>query len=188
MMSCTRPALFVLLVGLAVASRSWADDTDLQHGVQLPAPLNEVTAEMSYFAERFELVEVSFFESGLFHTPDPRPRVVQEETIQWTFEAKRDLEGAELNKLLANPFPFVRFSRVVDGEETIVDAREQGYRLFHDGRWLGKKGPTLKQGERIRVWMHLGREGSAGLLRNKPAKLSITKDDPRAEQVRAANQ
>ena len=146
---------------------------------RLPKPLDSIAVDYSFFAKDFKLVNVAYFESGRFETPDPRPRVVAEETLVWTLEAVRDVKASNLNKLRSNPFPRVKFRKVQKGKEVNADARTRGYGLFHDGRWLGKKGPDLRKGKQIRVWTHLGREGTAGLLQSKATKMVFHKDKKR---------
>ncbi len=144
---------------------------------RLPAPLDNVTCDFGRLEKTFNIVESRFYDADEF-TVDGR--VVAEETIVWTLEAKEAIKGKEVHQLLhpnpsPNPFFKVRFFRIADGEEKVADARPQGYSLIRDGRWIDpRKGPDLDRGDKLHVWVHLGTEGSAGLTEQKAAKMVVT--------------
>jgi hypothetical protein len=92
-----------------------------------------------------------------------------------TLRAKAKVSGVEMNKLLANPFPRVRFLKKQDDQPANADARPQGYGLHHDGRWLSARGPDLKVGEEFQVWTHLGKEGAIALKETGASEARIEK-------------
>lgn len=154
-----------------------ADDRGDLANKRLPAPLDNVTCEFGALEKAFRVVGKSFYAADEFMVDG---RTVAEETIVWTLEAKDAIKGRAVYQLLhpnpsPNPFFRIRFFKIVDGRDVSVDARPQGYYLVRDGRWINpKNSPDLEQGEKLHVWVHLGKEGSAGLIEQKAIKMVVT--------------
>jgi hypothetical protein len=167
-------ALALVLIGIAAAQADQAQNTTEQ---RLPEPLDGVISDLGPLEKHFQIVVSKYYAADEFSVAN---RVVAEETIGWTLEAKAPLRGSEVYALLhpnAAPSPFLRvhFSKTVDGKVQVADARVSGYSLIGDRRWIGPKtGPDLAKGDRLQVWMHLGKEGSAGLIEQSATKLHIT--------------
>ena len=165
-------ALFI--TGFASAH---AEESAEKKELRLPAPLDGIACDFGVLEKHFQVVESKLYAADEFNVGN---RVVAEETIVWTLEAKSPLSAKEVYELLhpnpaPSPFYKVRFSKTVEGKEVAADAREKGYSLIGDIRWLGPKtGPDLAKGERLQVWVHLGQEGSAGLIEQKVTRLTIT--------------
>ena len=174
-------ALMLLPAGLLLP---WAptvrgvDDSD-PVPVHLPKPLDHVALDLGPFAADFDVAESAFLEEGEFETPDPTPRVVQEETIRWTLAANRDLSADELRKLIdfkglapadarkllegdgRRLFHFrVVFSNRETDQESDADARVGGYYLatYWDRN-------AMRKGDKLQVWTHLGDAGADGLVK-----------------------
>ncbi|MDP6443814.1 MAG: hypothetical protein QGG36_14825 [Pirellulaceae bacterium] len=163
------------LLALCLFTVSILHADDQKRPEQLPKPLDRIAIDLGSLDSDFEIAKVEYFASGQFSTTDPRPRVVAEETLVFTLRAKREISGARMNKLLANPFPRARFVRAENGKPVAADARKSGYGLFHNGRWLGKAGPPLKRDATVRLWTHLGDAGSAGLHKSKATSVVLDK-------------
>jgi hypothetical protein len=144
--------------------------------LRLPKPLDNITADFGGLEKQFKVAESKHYAAGEF-TVDTRS--VEEETIVWVLEAKDAVKGKAIFDLLhpnpiPDPFLQVRFVKSQDDKDVAADARPRGYRLIREGRWINPKMcPDLAQGERMQVWVHLGTEGSAGLLENKATKMVI---------------
>jgi hypothetical protein len=154
-----------------------AEETAGKHDLRLPAPLDGISCDFRVLEKHFQVVETKLYAADEFSVGN---RAVAEETIAWTLEAKAPLAAKEVYNLLhpnplPSPFYKVRFSKLIDGKEIAADAREKGYSLIGDRRWLGSEtGPGLAKGDKLQVWVHLGQEGSAGLIEQKATKLTIT--------------
>jgi hypothetical protein len=167
-------ALAVLvLIGISAAE---ADQAQNKAEQRLPKPLDGVICDLGPLEKHFQIVVSNYYAADEFSVGN---RVVAEETIVWTLEAKAPLRASEVYALLhpnAAPSPFlhVQFSKTVDGKVRVADARVSGYSLIGDRRWIGPKtGPDLAKGDRLQVWMHLGKEGSAGLIEQSATRLHI---------------
>jgi hypothetical protein len=169
-------ASLMALVAIGNAS-AVAEDAADKRELRLPPPLDGVACDFGVLGKHFQVVESKSYAADEFSVGN---RVVAEETIVWTLEAKAPLAAKEVYDLLhpnpaPSPFFKVRFLKTVEGKEVAADARTDGYRLIGDRRWLGPKtGPDLAKGDRLQVWVHLGKEGSAGLIEQKAARLAIT--------------
>jgi|GEM_PF-3632863 hypothetical protein len=179
------PAVALILLVLVTASRAQAIQpdalaTDANAGgkeeQKLPPPLDAITYHLGNLTEHFKVVECKHYGESEFTAGD---RVVAEETIAWTLEARRAMKGDQVFRLLhPNPFPNafakVRFEKSVDGKAVSADARPNGYSLIRDFRWINlKTAPDLAAGDKLQVWIHLGKEGNAGLLANKATRMVI---------------
>ena len=158
------------------------DSTEGGAKQNLPPPLNSVSYDLGTLAEHFTLAECNHYPEGKSTSGG---RLVDEETLVWTLQAKRAMKGDALFRLLhPNPFPDpfarVRFQKSVDGKAVSADARTNGYSLIRDIRWINlKTAPDLAAGDKLQVWIHLGKEGSAGLLESKATRLVVVaKADP----------
>ena len=166
----------VALVSIGSASAQ-ADRAPEQAEQRLPKPLDGVICDLGPLETHFQIVASKYYAADEFSVGN---RVVAEETIVWTLEAKTPLRASDVYALLhpnAAPSPFLRvhFSKSVDGKVRVADARVSGYSLIGDRRWIGPKtGPDLGKGDKLQVWMHLGKEGSAGLIEQSATKLTIT--------------
>ena len=166
-------AAFVV-IGIASAG---AGEAANKAGERLPRPLDTVACDLSVLEKHLEVVECKYYAADEFTAGN---RVVAEETIVWTLAAKEPLRAREVYDLLhPNSAPRLfykaRFFKTVDGKEVAADARTDGYSLIGDLRWLGPKtGPDLVKGDKLQVWVHLGSEGSAGLIEHKATKLIVT--------------
>ena len=142
----------------------------------LPPPLQAITFDLGVLAKHFDVAECKVHAAGEFTAGN---RVAEEETIVWTLRAKKAMKGDEVFRLLhpnppPSPFAQVQFLKVVEGKDASANARAGGYRLIRDLRWINPKAaPDLAAGEKLQVWVHLGREGSAGLLENKATKMLV---------------
>lgn len=136
---------------------------------ELPAPFENVFIDFGFLFEHFDLVAVMHYPSGKFEVPGPRSRVVREDTLVWMLQAKQDIGGEQLHRLLANPFPNIVFES--ETAEGITKVGEQEFGLYHDGRWLGQSGPDLDAGDTIRLWSHLGKGGSQALMDAKASRI-----------------
>lgn len=157
-----------VLWGVLVALAQWAElKADEPKPTLLPAPLDGVVLDPGPLGEKFEVAKVELFGPGEFTVPPNR--VVAEDTLVFTLRAKADAGKAEMHKLLATPFPRVRFLKQQDGKSLDADARTRGYTLHHDGRWLAAgRGPDVKTGESLQVWTHLGKGGADALRAASP--------------------
>ena len=170
-MSIRRMAELVCLVGLAALAQATSSEADEPQQVLLPPPLDAVALDPGPFGEKFDVVKIEHFGPGEFTVPPNR--VVAEDSLVFTLRAKVALSKVEMNSLLANPAPRVRFVKQQDGKSLDADARPQGYGLHHDGRWLSARmGSDLKAGDSFQVWTHLGKEG-AGAVKEKGASKAI---------------
>ncbi|HEX5104404.1 MAG TPA: hypothetical protein VFV87_11365 [Pirellulaceae bacterium] len=161
-MSIRRIAHLVCLLGLVALVQAPPLEAAEPQQVLLPAPLDAVALDPGPFGEKFDVVKIEHFGPGEFTVPPNR--VVAEDSLVFTLRAKVAVDKAAMNSLLANPVPRVRFVKQQDGKSLDADARPQGYRLHHDGRWLSARlGPDLKAGESFQVWTHLGKEGAVAL-------------------------
>jgi hypothetical protein len=170
-------ALALVLVPMATSAIA-VDDSD-PVPVHLPKPLDHVALDLGPFAADFDVAESAFLEEGEFETPDPTPRVVQEETIRWTLAANRDLSADELRKLIdfkglapadarkllegdgRRLFHFrVVFSNRETDQESDAGARVGGYYLatYWDRN-------AMRKGDKLQVWTHLGDAGADGLVK-----------------------
>jgi hypothetical protein len=160
-------------LGLAIAQ---TDENETAALHRLPKPLDAVAYDLGDLEKQFQVVECRLYPADEFTVGG---RVVAEETIVWSLEAKEGLKGAEVYDLLQpspvpSPFLKVRFFKTVDGKEVPADARPKGYSLIGDRRWISRKtGPDLAKGEKLQVWFHLGNEGSAGLIALKATKMVV---------------
>jgi len=164
---------FTGIVVLALATLADRADNDQR----LPEPLERVAYDLGTLAQHFKIVSVKL------HLPDSFTvggRTVAEETIVWSLEAQESIKGADIYKMLhpgtaASPFPRVRFLKVVDGKEVSADARGMGYSLAREVRFINPKAaPNLDKGDRMDVWVHLGKEGTAGLIEQQASKMVVT--------------
>jgi hypothetical protein len=166
----------VAFVVMGFAAARAGEDAEKKE-LRLPAPLDGIACDFGVLDKHFQVVESNFYAKDEFTAGN---RVVAEETIVWTLEAKEPLSAKEVFDLLRpspapSPFYKVRFTKTVDGKEVAADARETGYSLIGDLRWLGPKtGPDLAKGDKLQVWVHLGKEGSAGLIGQKATRLAVT--------------
>jgi hypothetical protein len=161
---------------LVVLATGGADEDAPKAEPSLPPPLQAITFDLGDLVKPFDVAECKVHAAGEFTSGN---RVVEEETIVWTLQAKNALKGDEVFRLLhpsppPSPFAQVQFLKVVDGKDASADARVGGYRLIRDLRWINPKAaPDLAAGDKLQVWVHLGREGSAGLLENKATKMLV---------------
>jgi hypothetical protein len=149
---------------------------DAEHVVdKLPAPLDGVAVDFSQIENLFRVADVSLFAPDEFRVGD---RVVAEETIVWTLEARVRLTGAQIYRLFHNPHPRVSFFKSADDRQVSADARPDGYHLMSDLRWFRLKpaGEDLAAGERMEVWVHLGPPGSRGLLASGATEILLRMD------------
>ncbi len=166
----------VVCAAIGIVSAQADDEAD-KRVLHLPSPLDGVACDFGVLGKHFQVVESKFYAADKFSAGN---RVVAEETIVWTLEAKAPLAAKEVYDLLhpnpaPSPFFKIRFFKTVEGKEAAADARADGYRLIGDQRWLGPKtGPDLAKGDKLQVWVHLGKEGSAGLIEQKSTRLAIT--------------
>lgn len=143
---------------------------------KLPAPLDAIAYDLGKLAEHFKVAECKFYAEGEFKVGE---RVVEEETVVWTLEAKEALKGDAVFRLLhPNKFPDafakIRFENSDAGKTVSADARPAGYVLIRDPRWINlKASPDLAAGDKLQVWVHLGKEGSAGLVANGAAQMVV---------------
>ena len=147
---------------------------------KLPSPLDGITADFGAVENLFRVAEVRLYAPYEFRVGEPE-RVVAEETIVWTVEAKVPLTGAQIFRLFHNPPPQVSFFRRADGKDISADARPDGYPLICDLRWfrLRPPGSDLGKGETLKLWVHLGKkdgEGSSGLVANGAVKATLKMD------------
>lgn len=163
-----------LSIGIALAR---ADEPAGPALPRLPPPLGDISWSLGVLEKHFQVAECKYYAVDEFTAGG---RVVAEETVVWTLEAKEALRASAVFELLhpnPSPSPFfkVRFFRSEEGKEVAADARTDSYALIRDGRWIGPKtGPDLAKGDKLQVWVHLGKEGSAGLIEQKASKMVVT--------------
>lgn len=168
-------ATHLAFVAIGIASAG-AGEAANKAGERLPRPLETVAWDLGVLEKHFKVVECKYYAADEFTAGN---RVVAEETIVWTLEAKEPLRAKEVFDLLhpsppPSPFYKVRFTKTVDGKEVAADAREKGYSLIGDLRWFGPKtGPDLAKGDKLQVWVHLGKEGSAGVIEQNATRLTV---------------
>jgi hypothetical protein len=168
-------ALVALVVMEFVTAQAGEDAAKKE--LRLPAPLEAISCDFTVLEKHFDGVETKLYAADEFTVGN---RVVAEETIVWTLAAKEPLAAKEVYELLRpnpapSPFYKVRFTKKVEGKEVPADARAKGYSLIGDLRWLGPTtGPDLAKGDKLQVWVHLGQEGSAGLIEQKATRLTVT--------------
>jgi hypothetical protein len=170
---------FLTLAGVCglVGLLSAAPNAQVEASDRLPAPLDGITTDLSQIENLFRVTEVRLYARDEFRVGEPG-RVVAEETIVWTLEAKVSLTGAQIHRLFHNPRPTVLFIKLAEGREVNADARPDGYKLIADLRWfrLRPQGTELAKGETMKVWVHLGKEGSNGIVDSKAAKMALKMD------------
>jgi hypothetical protein len=165
----------VAVVVIGFVSAQAGEDADKKE-LRLPAPLDAVACDFGVLEKHLHVADAKFYLTGEFTAGN---RVVAEETIVWTLEAKEALSAKEVFDLLhpnpaPGPFYKVRFSKTVEGKDVPADARAKGYSLIGDLRWIGPKtGPDLAKGDKLQVWVHLGNEGSTGLIAQKATRLTV---------------
>jgi hypothetical protein len=166
--------LAISLFTLGTSPATCADEPGKEG--RLPEPLEKVVCDFGPLAAHFKVVEAKLHPANSFTVGG---RIVAEETIVWTLEAREDLKGVDVYKMLhpgpaPSPFLKVRFLRMVDGKDEPADARPKGYLLGREVRWIDpKKASDLPKGARMDVWAHLGKEGTAGLIAQQASKLVV---------------
>ena len=154
-----------------------ADDATDKARQRLPSPLEGIACDLGVLEKHFQVVESKLYGPDEFTAGN---RLVAEETIVFTLEAKAPLPAEEVYDLLRpnpppSPFYKARFFKTIDGKEVAADGREKGYSLIGDLRWLGPKtGPDLAKGDKLQIWLHLGKEGSAGLIEQRATRLLVS--------------
>jgi hypothetical protein len=174
---------FLIVVGLCgVFSVMPAGRSDGQRpdSNKLPSPLDSITADFSAVENLFRVAEVRLYAPNEFRVGEPE-RIVADETIVWTLEAKVPLTGAQIHRLFHNPRPQVSFFRRANDKDVNVDARADGYQVICDLRWFSMRpsSPDLTKGQSLKVWVHLGKkdgEGSSGLVANGAVKMTLKMD------------
>ncbi len=132
--------------------------------VRLPSPLEEITLDLGLLNDHFELLDYKLHPSGEFKSLGRPQREIREQTLVWTLRAKADISGRQAAQLFERPaFPRVKFYATASGGERSADARDEGYFLVTDRRWIRGDGPALKAGDRIVVYAPLGKNGAADL-------------------------
>lgn len=158
--------LMITAAVLLCASSVVADEAK-----RLPKPLDGVSLDLGLLTAHFQVVESKLYQRGEFKTLEQRPRVIAEQVLVWTIEAKADVSSKTAYELFENPFPRVKFYSQKGDKLNPADAREQGYFLVTDRRWIGGRGETLKKGGRITVYSPIGDGGVTDLQGNEVSKV-----------------
>lgn len=160
--------------GASIGHAEKREDKDARP--KLPAPLDAIAYDLGKLAEHFKVAQCKLYAEGEFKVGE---RVVAEETVVWTLEAKDTMKGDAVFRLLhpnkfPDPFAKVRFEKSDAGKTVSADARPAGYYLARDARWINlKMAPDLAAGDKLQVWVHLGQEGSAGLVANRAERMIV---------------
>ncbi len=170
-MSITSNMSCWLAVLMVVAGGSAAEASDSK----LPAPLDAVIVDLGDLDAHFTIADSQLYESRQFKSLGQPPRVIAEQVLVWTLEAKAELTGKQAAQLFENPFPVVKFYATASGQDVSVGDRKDGYFLATDRRWIRGDGPALKDGDRITVYMPLGKTGTTELVNAKATKLVVEK-------------
>ena len=167
----TAAAYFSIGIVLARADESVGRDPP-----RLPPPLGDISWSLGMLEKHFQVAECKYYAPDEFTAGG---RIVAEETVVWTLEAKEALRASAVFELLhpnpsPNPFFKVRFFRSAEDKEVSADA-QTSYALIRDARWIGPKtGPDLVKGDKLQVWVHLGKKGSTGLIEQRASKMVVT--------------
>ena len=165
-----------LLAALAIAFVSTASADE---PAKLPKPLDGVTLDLGLLKKQFQVVETRLYESKEFKSLGNPAREIAEQTLVWKLEAKTDVTGKAAAGLFERPaFPRVRFYSFEENKRKPADAREMGYFLATDRRWIRGDGEALKKGDRLTVYTPIGKTGAADLVKEGASVVVFEKAKP----------